>query len=157
MILRVGDEVDLVDQPIADHGLQRIEPRIAAHADDAVAILEAVVAQLPEHGREVVVVGDDHAAVRPDIQVLERMKRKAARTAKSAGLLAGDIAEDALAGILDHRQIVLLGDLHSAGMSVICPARWTGRSALVRFVIFASTWLTSMQKLSVQSTKTGRA
>ena len=42
-------------------------------------------------------------------------------------------------------------------MSVICPARWTGRSALVRFVIFASTWLTSMQKLSVQSTKTGRA
>ena len=45
----------------------------------------------------------------------------------------------------------------SAGMSVIWPARWTGTMALVFGVIFASTWLTSMQKLSVQSTKTGRA
>ena len=45
----------------------------------------------------------------------------------------------------------------SAGMSVIWPARWTGTIALVFLVIFASIWLTSMQKLSVQSTKTGRA
>src|SRR6266851_2996039 len=109
---RVGDEIDLVDEPIADHCLKRIEPRIAAHENDAIAILEAVVAQSPEMRRKVIVVGDDHAPVRPDIQVLERMKRETSRAAKSTGLLAGDIAEDALARILDHRQIVLLGNLH---------------------------------------------
>ena len=31
---------------------------------------------------------------------------------KVPALLAVDVAEDALAGILDHRQVVLLGDLH---------------------------------------------
>src|ERR1051326_80817 len=45
----------------------------------------------------------------------------------------------------------------SAGISVIWPAKWTGMIALVRGVIAAASLLTSMQKLSVQSTSTGRA
>ena len=110
----VGDEIDLADQPVADHRLQRIEPRIAAHADDAVAVFQTMVTELPHKRREVIVVGDDHAAVRPDVEVLERMKGKASGAAEGAGLPAVDIAEDALAGILDHRQIMLVRDLHES-------------------------------------------
>ena len=112
MILRVGDEIDLADEPVPDHGLQRIEPRIAAHENHAVAILEPVVAQSPQQRRKVIVVGDDHSPVRPDIQVLEGMQRKAGRAAEGARVLPRDVAKDALAGILDHGQVVLLGDFH---------------------------------------------
>jgi len=104
----------LADQPVADHRLHGVEPGVAAEDRNLVAVLHAVVADQPQllvHG---VVIGDDHAGIAPDVEVLQRMQREAGGDAVGAGALAGEFGQDALAGVLDDRKIVFFPRSSSA-------------------------------------------
>lgn len=59
-----------------------------------------------------VVVSNDDASVAPDIQVLQRMQGKASCDTPGPRPLAVGFRKNALTGILNDRQVVLLGDLH---------------------------------------------
>jgi len=91
---------------------QGIEPRVAAEDRDLVAVLHAVVADQAELLVHAVVIGDDDAGVAPDVEVLERMQREAGGDAVGAGALSRELRQDALAGVLDHGEVVALRDRH---------------------------------------------
>ena len=102
----------LTDQPIADHRLNRIEPRIAAEDRDLVTILHAVIANKPEPLIYGVVIGYDHAGVSPDVEILQGMQRESGGDAIGAGSFSGELGKDALTGVLDDGNVVMRGDLH---------------------------------------------
>jgi len=103
------------------------------HENDDVASFEAVLeeAEMRRKSSSSVTI---NAAVRPEIQNLERMGAKSSRGQK-VRILHANCEEH---GRISIRQIVLLGDFMRAGKSVIA-RRWTGRAPWLRLVIFSST------------------
>src|SRR5882672_2950501 len=79
---RFGDVIQLGEQVPRDDGLHGIEPGVVGEHRALVTIHQAVIAQQPQPGGELVGIGGGNAAVAPDIQVLERMKAEAADGAK---------------------------------------------------------------------------
>jgi hypothetical protein len=61
------DLAGLADEPVADHGLHGIEPRIAAENCYFVAVFHAVIADQPQPLVHRVVIGHDDAGVAPDV------------------------------------------------------------------------------------------
>ena len=81
----IADPIGLAEHMGGNHGLNRIEPAVAAERDDHVAAFEAVIAQQLKPLGQIVVVGRDGAAVTPDVEKLQGMKGKRAGGSPGAG------------------------------------------------------------------------
>ena len=69
-----GNVGGLADQPVTDHGLQRIEPGVVAEDFDLVAVTQSVIAEQPQLVGEIAVIGNDNPAVAPDVERSEERR-----------------------------------------------------------------------------------
>jgi len=103
----LGQDLELGQQ---DRGLQGVEAAVHAHADVVVAAVLAVAGDLADDLGELVVVGEDGAAVAIAAERLAGEEAGAgdgAEVARHAALVAG---AEALRGVFDHRDAVLGSD-----------------------------------------------
>ena len=106
----VGDGGDPIDQVVAHDRLQRVQPAVDAEELHGVAVAQPVIAPQADLGGERVGVGDDDAAIAPDVERLERVQAERPGIAEAADRPAVDRRGESLARVLDDREPVTLGD-----------------------------------------------
>ena len=118
----------------------------------AAAVVEGVA--VVGHG---LVVGEDRPAL-AGVNILAHLEAEAAGGAPASQAAAPPLAENRLAGVFDHRHVVLLGMARMVSRSAAEPPICTGMIAAVRSVIAASSLAGSIWNVSrSESTKTGMA
>ena len=110
-----GDEVDLPDQTVAHHGLQRVKAAIDAEGFYFVAVGKAMIAVQAQLLGHFIGMGHDHTAVRPDVEVFQRVETVAGSEPPGAGRMSVQVRPDRLAGIFDDREVVATGDFRDSG------------------------------------------
>ena len=136
-----------------------VEPHVVADVLVVVLHLRAMNAERAKLLVDVRIVRGDQPGVAERTEVLRRVEAHRRDDPERTAAAAAVLAAERLGRVFDH---VAAGDPRrsprSASMSQHWPNRWTGMTALVRGVTFASIWLGSMLNVSgSMSAKTGVA
>ena len=110
----VGEDLQLLDQ---HRGLDGVEAAVQSDADAIVlAAALAVHAQAPQDLRELVVVGEDRAAVAVAAERLGGKEARAGRVGQRPDLAVAIGRAEGLRGVVDHEQLLRVGDRGDRGV-----------------------------------------